>query len=156
MSHYYCDSSALVKLYVQENGTDWMRRLSQDADNVLYTARISAAEIVAALSMRRRTGSIAADDAVSAVSAFRRDLTGRLHMVEITDGLVELAMALAEKHPLRGYDAIQLAAALELQRVRQALSLSPVAFVCADGRLNAITHAEGLAVVDPANVTTEG
>ena len=61
----HCDSSALVKLYVQESGTDWMRRFDSDVAQVLY-ARVSAVEIVAALSpTRRRTRLADRTDAVA-------------------------------------------------------------------------------------------
>ena len=50
MGHYYFDSSALVKRYVAEAGTNWMNRLcAAGAGHTLYTVRISGAEIIAAL-----------------------------------------------------------------------------------------------------------
>ena len=53
MSHVYFDSSALVKRYVAEVGTSWIMGLcAPDTGNALYTVRISAAEIVAALFRR--------------------------------------------------------------------------------------------------------
>ena len=67
----------------------------------------------------------------------------------MTEQLVNLAMTLAEGHGLRGYDSVQLAAALALQATREALDLSAVTFVCADDRLNAAAVAEGLSVENP-------
>jgi hypothetical protein len=58
-------------------------------------------------------------------------------------------MLLAERHPLRGYDAVQLAAALAVHRPRAAALLPALTFVCADARLNAAATAEGLTVEDP-------
>jgi hypothetical protein len=58
-------------------------------------------------------------------------------------------MMLVEVHDLRGYDALQLAAALELQAARHALSLSAVTFVCADNKLNSAAGLEGLSVENP-------
>jgi hypothetical protein len=57
-------------------------------------------------------------------------------------------MALAETHALRGYDAVQLAAALN---VNSACAAAGAVFtlVSADGELNAAARAEGLAVEDP-------
>lgn len=60
-------------------------------------------------------------------------------------------MTLAEKHGLRGYDSVQLAAAVELQIVRNSLSLSGITFVCADDHLNVAAVAEGLLVENPNN-----
>ena len=53
MGHYYFDSSALVKRYVAEVGTEQVIDLcAADAGHTLYTVRISGAEIVAALFRR--------------------------------------------------------------------------------------------------------
>jgi hypothetical protein len=58
-------------------------------------------------------------------------------------------MTLAEKHTLRGYDSIQLAAALELQTARDIVSLSAITFVCADDKLNAAAVDGGLLIENP-------
>jgi hypothetical protein len=58
-------------------------------------------------------------------------------------------MILAERHALRGYDAVQLAAALELQTVLTASGLPALTLVSADAELNAAAAAEGLTVEDP-------
>jgi predicted nucleic acid-binding protein len=148
--HYYLDSSALVKRYVAETGTQRVVDLcAADAGHTLYTVRISGAEIVAALFLRARTGSLALADAQAAATQFQSDFRRRYQVVEVTEQLVDLAMTLAERHGLRGYDSVQLAAALVLQTARDALSLSGVTFVCADDRLNAAAVAEGLSVENP-------
>lgn len=150
MSHYYLDSSAIVKRYVAEVGTDWVSELCAiDAGHTLYTTRISGAEIIAALFLRTRTGTLAMSDAQAAATQFKADFRNRYQIVEATERLVDLAMTLAEKHGLRGYDSVQLAAALELQTARAFASLAPITFVCADDRLNAAAVAEGLAVENP-------
>ena len=60
-------------------------------------------------------------------------------------------MALAEKHPLRGYDAVQLTAALEVDRLRTAQELSPPELISADTALNDAALLEGLRIDDPNN-----
>jgi len=83
------------------------------------------------------------------VTRFKADFRRLYQIVEITDELVETAMELVERHALRGYDAVQLAAALELQGARVSLSLSPIQFVCADDRLNEAAEEEGLVTENP-------
>lgn len=99
--------------------------------------------------LRTRTGTLAMSDAQAAATRFKADFRNRYQIVEATEGLVDLAMTLAEKHDLRGYDAVQLAAAVELQITRTSLALSTITFVCADDRLNMAAVAEGLAVENP-------
>ena len=152
MDHYYFDSSALVKRYVAETGTSWMNQLcATGADHALYTIRISGAEIVAALFRRARTGTLVVSDAQAAATQFRADFRARYQIVEATEDVVNLAMTLAEKHGLRGYDSVQLAAAVELQNARAFLSLSAITFVCADDQLNMAAVAKGLVVENPNN-----
>ena len=58
-------------------------------------------------------------------------------------------MLLARKHGLRAYDAVQLAAALDVSRLYQPPGANPITLVSADQELNAAATAEGLAVDDP-------
>jgi hypothetical protein len=58
-------------------------------------------------------------------------------------------MTLTETHGLRAYDAVQLAAALELQATRTAAGLVPLTLVSADQDLNAAATASGMRVEDP-------
>ena len=69
--------------------------------------------------------------------------------MEVTEQLTDSAMTLAERHALRGYDAVQLAAALEVHHARTLMSLSALTFVSADNSLNAAATAEGLVVDNP-------
>ena len=59
------------------------------------------------------------------------------------------AMALAEMYALRGYDAVQLAAAVEVQARVDTLGLPVLTLVSADEELNVAARAQGLAVEDP-------
>lgn len=54
MADYFLDSSALVKRYVQETGTAWVRGLTRrNARHDLYVARITAVEVTSAIARRR-------------------------------------------------------------------------------------------------------
>ena len=150
MAHFYLDSSALVKRYVTERGTAWIDGLCDaHAGHVIYTVRMSAAEIVAALFRRVRGGSLSLAAAQTEVAQFKLDLSDDYQVVEVTEAVVTTAMRLAEQHALRGYDAIQLAAALGVQVARTNAGLSSLVFVSADTELNAAATAEGLPVEDP-------
>ena len=68
--------------------------------------------------------------------------------MEITPALLTDVIGLAEKHGLRGYDAVQLAAMLEANGERVQLKLTPLTLIAADAELLA-GAAEGLATDDP-------
>jgi predicted nucleic acid-binding protein len=148
---YFLDSSALVKRYVQETGTAWVVAITDPrAGHPIYLARLTAVEVVAAMARRKRDGSLPKVDAVAVASDFRYDLRNQYRLVDITPTLVDHAMRVAEAHILRGYNAVQLAAALSVQSERRRLGLPSLIFVSADRGLNRAASTEGL-VVDDAN-----
>lgn len=149
MLAYYFDSSALVKRYVAEIGTAWVTDLMDPAaGNLLHVARLTAVEVVSAFARRLRSGSLSAAHAAAAMTLFRADFRARFHIVGIRTALVNQAMRLAERHFLRAYDAVQLAAALQIHRRCLVLG-QPLTLISADADLNTAAIAVGLLVEDP-------
>lgn len=152
MATYFFDSSALAKRYVNELGTAWVTGLlAATAGHQIYLARITGVEVIAAIRRRARSGSLTAVAAAAAILLFRQEFAVLFDMVAVSRRLVMRAMDLAEQHPLRGYDAVQLAAALRVNAQRLRQGFSPLTLVSADASLNAAARAEGLAVDDPNN-----
>jgi uncharacterized protein len=143
---YYLDSSGLVKRYVNEVGTSWVRGLThRNAGHQIFVSRITAVEVTAAVARRRRGRTLTPPQAASIQSRFRQHLAGRYTVLELTPGLLADAMKLANTHELRAYDAVQLAAAIALNRLAQ----GGIVLVSADQELNGAATAEGLAVDNP-------
>ncbi|MBI3823949.1 MAG: type II toxin-antitoxin system VapC family toxin [Planctomycetes bacterium] len=150
MAVYMMDSSAIVKRYASEIGSAWIMGITDPAaGNEIWVVRITAVEVVSALARRVRGGSIDPVDGDVAIALFKNDLQDEYQIIEVTEALVDRAMALAEKHVLRGYDAVQLAAAFELNAILTASGLVALTFVAADAALNAAAVAEGLKSDDP-------
>lgn len=150
MGIYFLDTSTLVKRNVQEVGTAWVRNLTRsDSPHALYIARIAVVELVAALTRRERGGHLTAAQAAAVIGHFRKRVSQRYIVVELSPALLDDASQLARKHALRGYDAVQLAAALALNRPRKPLGLPPVTLVSADAELNRAATGEGLLVENP-------
>jgi predicted nucleic acid-binding protein len=146
---HFFDSSALAKRYVSETGSAWVLSLvGPSGGHQNYVARVTGAEVVAAIARRGRTGSLSTEDVTAMLTAFSHDFQNEYRIVEITPALVQAAMALAEAHAIRGYDAVQLAAALELSAASLAIGTT-VMMISADTALNTAAAAEGLAVEDP-------
>ena len=135
----YFDASALVKLLVDEAGSEDTATLWDGAD-LLVSSRLAHPEVCAALAAARRAARIQPVHEAES-RAWWRDLSSSLHLVELSDEVSSLAGELTEAHPLGGADAIHLASAL-------ALGLSPAELVLAtwDRRLAAGARAEGLGV----------
>lgn len=152
MAVYFFDSSAVVKHYVQETGTQWVTSIvNPAAGNDLYLARITGVEVVSALVRRGRDGTISSQDVATALAQFRKDFNSEYQALEMTASVLTRAMSLAETHALRGYDAVQLAAALEVKDFCQATEISAYILISADDTLNVAAEAEGLIIDNPNN-----
>jgi hypothetical protein len=149
MAVLFLDSSAVAKQYIIEPGSQWVRTaLDPSGENQIHVSLRAGVEVIAAITRRRREGSPNADAAAAAISELRDDFEFLFQHVAVNEMVVERAMQLAEKHALRGYDAVQLAAGLTLNDRCRSLGLS-IMFVCADAALNTAATAEGLQVQNP-------
>ena len=150
MAAYFFDSSALVKRYVRETGTLWVTSMLEVPGHYhIYVARITGVEVISAITRRVLGGSLSKADASAALSLFRHEFSNSFTVTEISPALLTRAMQLAEFHALRGYDAVQLAAALDVQAYSLSLATSALTMVSSDGELNAAAIAEGLIMEDP-------
>lgn len=150
MGAYYLDSSALVKRYVQERGTGWVTALtSPRSEHEIFIALVTGAEVVAAIARQARAGRLNTKDAVSIIEVFQSHFEAQYRVVLTLPSVVQRAMELAQRHWLRGYDAIQLASALAVQEELVLHGAEPLVFVSADEELNGAARAEGLQVENP-------
>jgi hypothetical protein len=83
------------------------------------------------------------------MAAFRSDFGGTYLISELTFSLIERAMDLAEMYGLRGYDAVQLAASLDVNTERRGYGFAPLTLVSADTDRNQAAIAEGLSIENP-------
>jgi len=134
----YLDTSALVKLYVSEEGSADVRRRVDRAEKIA-TSRVAYAEARSAIARRHREGYITSSGLRRAVLALDRDMSAFV-IVELNEILAHLAGDLAERHALRGFDAIHLASAVELSH----LLGTPPTFLTYDDRQARAAASEGL------------
>jgi uncharacterized protein len=147
---FFFDTSAIVKRYAIEIGSAWIMSITDPVSrNTIFVSRITDVEFVSAITRRARDGSLTKADAETAVTIFRQDFAYQYRVIEITRELVDKAVSLAQAYALRAYDAIQLAATLEVNGDRVSSGLSAVTLISADAALNAAAVMEGLAVDDP-------
>lgn len=115
MATYYLDSSAIVKVYAPEKGSEWVKGLSDPiVGHTLQTIQLTGPEVVAALFRKARTGTLTRLVAERTALNFRQTWLQRYELVTITQPLIEQAMLLVEQYGLRGYDSVHLAVAVEL------------------------------------------
>jgi uncharacterized protein len=152
MAVYFIDSSALVKRYISETGSNWVLNLfAPGLNNEVLIAAITGVEIIAAITRRSRGGGIITTDSVAVCNHFKSDLVSDYQVIQITENVINAAMILAETRGLRGYDAVQLASGCATNEICITNSLSPVIFVSADNELNNAAASEGLIIENPNN-----
>lgn len=110
----YLDTSSLVKLYVEEEGSGLIRELVERAE-LVATSVVTYAEARAALARQRREGGLTAAGYDRAKNDFERDWP-RYLTIEVHEAVYRSAGNLAEKHRLRGLDSLHLASYLFLYR----------------------------------------
>lgn len=145
---YYFDSSALLKPYFLEPGTEAvLALLAQGGPH--HVSYLTIVEFQAACARRLRDGQLTRDDHDAISVAFDEDiLRPRYRLLQPTPTWFKRArkvlVDLGQRHPLRSLDALHIAAAL-LIRERE----PEIVLVTSDTRLLTSAQAAGLAVLDP-------
>ncbi len=145
MSYCYVDTSALIKCYVEEAGSNVMR-IERQSGRGWFTSRLTEAEGIAALNRLRRDGVLTVPDTDAAVQTLREDF-GRLHVVDVSEHVLAKADAFAKREGLRGCDLVHVTTALWLKE--EGLLSS---FWCSDKRLGNSATMLGLEVLDPSEI----
>jgi predicted nucleic acid-binding protein len=141
----FADSSALVKLYAEEEGSKDVADLGAP----LAVSLLARVEVPAAIWRKRRMGELSDSDAGILVDAFEADWFGspgrepRFLVVGTVPEVLEEAARLVAVHGLRAYDGVQLASALATHRADPACD-TLAAF---DGVLRSAAVTESLRLV---------
>ncbi|HEX3711296.1 MAG TPA: type II toxin-antitoxin system VapC family toxin [Trebonia sp.] len=109
----YFDSSALVKLVLEEPGTALASEL-WDACDAALSSRLAFPEVRAALAASARNHQLGADELLNAERAWE-EFWAATRKVELTAEVEQRAGQLARSHALRGADAVHLASALAVE-----------------------------------------
>lgn len=149
MTHYYLDTSALIKRYLTEKGTSWIRRKVFAPNTYLAVARITHAEVASTFARRVRGKMLTSADEIRLMRLFERQLNHRFVVMEIDATVCSHAASLARTHGLRGYDSVQLACALKADALLKKIGGSALTFLTADMELLKARAAEGLAADNP-------
>ncbi len=133
----YLDTSALVKLYIQEDGSDIVNN-HKDRATIVSTSRIAYAEALSAFVRCRDEKVLLKKDYDKCITSFKSDWE-MYFVIEVSEKIVEIAGNLIESHSIRGFDSIHLASAMVLRKeINQSID-----FMCWDNRLLEVAKKEG-------------
>ena len=149
MTCYFLDSTAFIKLFVQEAGTGAIIKLMEATeDNRKLISAGTPLEVYAALKRRERTGGLAAEDSEAARNILRVE-AARMVQQPLNPAVLEAARRALDRHDLSASEALQLGAAQVAREMFQGMA---IVFVASDGRLLEAAKAEKFEVLNPASL----
>jgi predicted nucleic acid-binding protein len=152
VSCYFLESTAFVKLFVQEPGTDALIRLMENVeDNRKLIAASAPLEVYSAIRRRARAGAISAEDATSALDILRVE-AARMVQEPLNPAVLEAARQLVDRTELRWPEAIQLGAAIVAREMFQG---TEIVFVSASQNLLDAAKSEGFNTLNPLTEAVE-
>ena len=149
MTCYFLDSTAFIKLFVQEAGTEAIIKLMEATeDNRKLISAGTPLEVYAALKRRERTGGLAAEDSEAACNILRVE-AARMVQQPLNPAVLEAARRALDRHELSATEALQLGAAQVAREMFQGMT---IIFVASDERLLEAAKAEKFEVLNPASL----
>jgi uncharacterized protein len=147
---FYADSSVLIKRHILETGSDWVIRLTDaSSGNLIFTASITQVEGLSAFNRRVREDALSDAHYPEVAENWMKTCAEVYQIVVFSPEVVTVSRRLLEAHPLRAYDAVQLASAIISNDTITAAGSPPLTYLAADKRLLDAARVEGFAVDNP-------
>ena len=146
---YFVDSSALIKAYVREPGTEVVVDALRLLRGAVCISGLVAVETAAAFARLRRTRELRRRAYERARDDFQEHFRERFHVVEPPATVTSAALALTDAYHARrvgGADLLHLATAEYLQSLQPSRCVS---LMCCDAVLGGIARERGFDVFDP-------
>jgi len=153
----YFDSSALIKRYVREGGTELVDRKirgEESARRPLLSSALTFAEIHRALASRRRDGSLSESAFDIARQGFERDWNAVITVIDLGSEVLDFIPHLVERFTLKSSDAVHIASALWVRNrsglgPRYGQHIADVTFATADSALTKVAKEQNFEVLNP-------
>jgi predicted nucleic acid-binding protein len=148
----YLDSSALIKHYVQEKGSQTVGHKLRDeekASRPAFTSVLTFAEIEAALSRRAKDNSLAPSEYVRARTKFESDWVLGLSPIDLRPDVLAIVRGVVDQFVLKGADVVHLASAIWLRDMAGLNVNEPVSFLTSDKQLAKAAAKSHLQVFNP-------
>lgn len=152
MAIFYLDTSAIVKRYRTEHGTELVTQLLQDPppQDRFYISFLAILELTSGVLRLVKGGQLRETVANEILATFRRDVRDLFRIWPLSEEITWSAVTVAEEHKLRSGDAIHLATAQVLSSVEPNV---PLVLVTSDRELLEAGINAGLEAMDPASAT---
>ncbi|MBI4685129.1 MAG: type II toxin-antitoxin system VapC family toxin [Nitrospirae bacterium] len=142
MPLYFFDTSALVKRYHIESGSEKVNEIFNNPDGVFIVTSLTVTEFVSAFARKLHEKVISEDDFRFCLSEFAKDIISLFWIIDLERSHINKSISLIIKHNLRTLDSLQLSAFLDLS------SLNPI-MITSDEALFDATVKEGFSAIKP-------
>jgi len=139
----YLDSSALIKRYLREVGSESVNAILL-SEKTVATSKLAYPEILSAFVRKHRAGELAQKPLRSVIGQFESDWK-YFFIIEFHNDLFPAIKVLIEKYPLKGADTVHLSSALWLKHSAR----EDVRFISSDLNLLKAAESEDLHVINP-------
>ncbi len=140
---YFFDSSAIIKRYHNEIGTEKVDEIV-DGSGEIYISSLAMIETIATLRRKVKERKLTLNRFSKLKSAFLYDVEKRYTLIPIDDSLVVDALYLAEKYAMKSLDSLQLASALKIKSAEE-----EIIFVSVDLQLLKFAQKESFEILNP-------
>lgn len=150
MPMFYLDTSAIIKRYYLEQGSEVVDELLDQPlpGDGFHTSFLTLLEVASGMERLSSSGHLETAVIHSVLARIRRDMHDRFQLWPVSNEIIIQAISVVHEHKLRPADAIHLATALSVFLLTTA---SRVIMVSSDRRLVISTKAAGLPVLDPTD-----
>lgn len=142
MRYLFFDTSALVKRYYEEDGSEKVDEMIDDKESQVIITSLSVIETTSAFRRKYNRGGIEEDRMNQLLSAFFEEALENFLILPLEESLTEYSFSLILTEDLRTLDSLQLSAALTVNR-------EDLWFVSADRELNRVAEAQGISTQNP-------
>lgn len=138
MSILFFDTSALVKRYAEEPGTERVDELIEGEETVVISS-LSIIETVSAFRRKYNREQLTEERMNTLLAAFFREALADFVIIPLEESVLQFSFDLVLEHDLRTLDSLQLSAALSVNTDDE-----DVRFVSADAELVAAAESNGI------------
>ena len=143
MKYLFFDTSALVKRYHEEEGSEKVDEMIEDEETHVVITSLSVIEAISAFRRKYNREELTEDRMNQTLSVFFEEALEDFLIIPLEESLTEHSFDLILTEDLRTLDSLQLSAALTVKQEN-------MRFVSADKKLNAVAEDKGLEVFNPS------
>lgn len=146
MTTFYADTSALIKRYITEDGSEWMRKQVRiSSGNVVIICDVTPVEIFSVLARLNREGRLSSTRLGRFQNIFLAHAEREYLIIPVNGHIFAQARLLVSRHKLRALDALHLASAQSASTILG----ETITFLTSDVDLKAAAVEEGFVTDDP-------